>query len=186
MLHHCTITYCTIAQLQHALHGPVGSRIPFACPHTLASKVPQDTDPRFSIFCVMMINWCDTYQNGWKHLFWNASASLAPNLLDKFVGYISSYIAALESKWPTHNGSCHVALLYLADIIACRLRRDIIVGLETLLVQCDNGGPPRDGPPNARVSPPEISVSIASFPAYLALSSNWQNFPLLLLFYHLM
>ena len=67
ILHYCTITYCTITQLQHALHGPVGSRIPFACPHTLASKVPQDTDPRFSIFCVMMINWCDGYQNGCKH-----------------------------------------------------------------------------------------------------------------------
>ena len=63
--------------------------------------------------------------NDVKTFFWNASASLAPNLLDKFVGYISSYIGALESKWPTHNGSCHVTLLYLADIIACWLRRDI-------------------------------------------------------------
>ena len=82
----------------------------------------------------------------------------------------------------------------LAMSLCCTWQTSLLVGFEETLLwvwrhywsSVTMGGPPRDGPPNARVRPPEISVSIASFPAYLALSSNWQNFLLLLLFYHLM
>ena len=62
-LHHYILHYCTIAA---CIAWTSGFQDPLCLPSYIA-KVPQDTDPRFSIFCVMMINWCDGYQNGCKH-----------------------------------------------------------------------------------------------------------------------
>lgn len=116
-------------------------------------------------------------ERGSQSPFWNASDSLAANLLDKFVGHISSYIGALTQH-----------TMGLALSLGCTWQTSLLVGFgETLLLghycwhYCGFGdiiGPVWQwgghpvGPPNAQVRPPEISVSIASFPAYLAFSAN--------------